>query len=139
VIDARRCLAWLVQATGDFPEEHRKALGDRIYGCDDCQDVCPINRLSATPTAAPEPDVEARVDLVALLEADDDALLAAHGRWYVPRRDPRYLRRNALVALGNTARRGDPRVASVLHRYLDGDDDLLRRHAAWAARQWAAR
>jgi epoxyqueuosine reductase len=129
----------LVQATGDFPEEHRKALGDRIYGCDDCQDVCPINRRSATPTAAPEPDVEARVDLVALLEADDDALLAAHGRWYVPRRDPRYLRRNALVALGNTARRGDPRVASVLHRYLDGDDDLLRRHAAWAARQWAAR
>ncbi len=138
VIDARRCLAWLVQATGDFPEEHRDALGDRIYGCDDCQDVCPVNRRSATPAASAEPDVEARVDLVALLEADDDALLAAHGRWYVPRRDPRYLRRNALVAIGNTARAADPRVRAVLDRYLDGDDALLRRHARWAAEKLAA-
>ncbi|HEY2332429.1 MAG TPA: tRNA epoxyqueuosine(34) reductase QueG, partial [Acidimicrobiales bacterium] len=46
VVDARRCLAWLVQAAGPFPVEHRAALGDRIYGCDDCQEVCPPNRAA---------------------------------------------------------------------------------------------
>ncbi len=46
VVDARRCLAWLVQAPGSFPEEYRKALGDRLYGCDECQQVCPVNRLA---------------------------------------------------------------------------------------------
>jgi epoxyqueuosine reductase len=44
-IDARRCLSWLLQTTGPFPREHREALGDRLYGCDDCQEVCPPNRL----------------------------------------------------------------------------------------------
>ena len=44
VVDARRCLSWLLQADGDFPREYREALGDRIYGCDDCQEVCPPNR-----------------------------------------------------------------------------------------------
>jgi epoxyqueuosine reductase len=133
VLDARRCLAWLVQAPGDFPEDLREALGDRIYGCDDCQDVCPVNRRAAADGVPPaEPDAEDRVDLLALLEADDDALLAAHGRWYVPRRDPRYLRRNALVALGNSATPGDARALAVLDRYGEGDDDLLVRHARWA-------
>ena len=45
VIDGNRCLAWLVQSAEDFPHEFREALGDRIYGCDDCQDVCPINKF----------------------------------------------------------------------------------------------
>ena len=134
VIDARRCLAWLVQAGGDFPEEHREALGDRIYGCDDCQDVCPVNRRSAAADGAPaaEPDAVDRVDLVALLRSDDDALLAAHGRWYIPDRDPRYLRRNALVALGNSGRAEDPSVLEVLMAHRDGEDEMLARHATWA-------
>ncbi len=133
VIDARRCLAWLVQAGGDFPEEHRVALGDRIYGCDDCQDVCPVNRRSAMDGVPPaEPDAVDRVDLVALLKADDEAILADHGRWYIPDRDPRYLRRNALVALGNSGRGGDAAVLDVLHIHRDGGDDLLSRHASWA-------
>ena len=114
VVDARRCLAWLVQAEGDFPEPFRVALGDRIYGCDDCQEVCPPNRrLERDPEHARPTGRDAWVDLVELLEADDADLLARHGRWYIPRRDPRYLRRNALVALGNvgdadrpTSRRG---------------------------------
>jgi epoxyqueuosine reductase len=139
VIDARRCLAWLVQAGGDFPEEFRVALGERIYGCDDCQDVCPVNKqaaLAGVPEA--EADAHDRVDLIGLLEADDETLLARHGRWYIPDRDPRYLRRNALVALGNSGRGDDPRVTAVLERYLGGDDDMLRRHAAWAAEQLEA-
>jgi len=133
VIDARRCLAWLVQATGSFPVEHREALGDRIYGCDECQDVCPVNRRSAgVGVTAAEADARPAVDLVDLLEAGDDELLEAHGRWYVPRRDPRYLRRNALVALGNTARHDDDEAVRAIERYATGEDELLAEHARWA-------
>ena len=118
VVDARRCLAWLVQAEGTFPREHRVALGDRIYGCDDCQEVCPPNRRLDRHGPAPAAGGSAQVvvDLVDLLAASDDELLARHGRWYIPRRQPRYLRRNALVALGNVADGDDLRVAGALAR-----------------------
>jgi epoxyqueuosine reductase len=131
VVDARRCLAWMVQAEGSFPVEHRVALGGRIYGCDDCQEVCPPSRRG--PEGSEEvASTGAWVDLLDLLEASDEELLARHGRWYVPRRDPRYLRRNALVALGNVAEPGDPAVLGRLTAVAGGDDDLLAEHAAWA-------
>jgi epoxyqueuosine reductase len=130
VVDARRCLAWLAQAPGDFPEDLREALGQRLYGCDDCQDVCPVNRRAGEPPEA-ETDATDRVDLVDLLESDDETLLARHGRWYLTGRDPRVLRRNALVALGNGGP-ADDRIHAVLDRYASGDDALLARHAMWA-------
>jgi epoxyqueuosine reductase len=138
VLDAGRCLSWHLQVGGDFPREFRVALGDRIYGCDDCQEVCPPNRRAdargegtavAVGTGGPGP----RVDVLWMLAADDDELLAGVGRWYVPGRDPRHLRRNALVVLGNTADGADPAVRAALERHLTGDDDLLCGHAAWAA------
>jgi epoxyqueuosine reductase len=139
VLDARRCLAWLLQAPGVFPFEYRAALGGRIYGCDDCQDACPANRLAARLSASeansdqsPTTD-EAEVDLLELLASSSPALLARHGRWYIPERDPRYLRRNALIALGNVADGQSPDVQATLERYLDDPDDLLRAHAIWAA------
>jgi epoxyqueuosine reductase len=73
---------------------------------------------------------------VAWLEADGDELLADFDRLYVPRRDPRHLKRNALVALGNT---GLPEHASALERYAAGDDELLREHAEWALARLAER
>ena len=140
VVDARRCLAWLVQAPGTFPVEHREALGDRIYGCDDCQEVCPPNRRSDRLDGG-DTDVDgtATVDLLDLLDADDATLLARHGRWYIADRDPRYLRRNALLALGNTADPADPAVRRAVDRARTGDDDLLREHATWAAGRLDAR
>jgi epoxyqueuosine reductase len=137
VVDARRCLAWLVQAEGMFPREYRVALGDRIYGCDDCQDVCPPNRRLDRHGHAPMAGDAAQVvvDLVDLLAASDDELLARHGRWYIPRRQPRYLRRNALVALGNIASADDFRVAGALARALRSEDGVVRGHAVWAARR----
>jgi epoxyqueuosine reductase len=131
VVDARRCLAWLVQAEGPFPVEHREALGDRLYGCDDCQEVCPPNRRAGQQRAT-DSESGAWVDLLALLEASDAELLETHGRWYIPARDPRYLRRNALVVLGNTATPDDERVRATLARYVAHEDELLREHAAWA-------
>jgi epoxyqueuosine reductase len=131
VVVARRCLAWLLQAEGPFPLEHREALGDRIYGCDDCQEVCPPNRR--TDATVTEPGDSGQVSVLDMLALGDEELLARFGRWYIARRDPRYLRRNALVVLGNTGDGRDPAVAATLRRYLDGDDALLREHAAWAA------
>jgi epoxyqueuosine reductase len=135
VVDARRCLAWLVQAPGSFPVELREALGDRIYGCDDCQEVCPPNRALDRRQPAPPGDSgdEPWVDLIALLDADDDVLLARFGRWYIAGRQARFLRRNALVALGNSGDAGDPNVERVLRAALDCGDDMLREHATWAA------
>jgi epoxyqueuosine reductase len=133
MVDARRCLAWLLQATGDFPRELRVALGDRIYGCDDCQEVCPQN---PGPPERDDGDTDGTwVSIVELLTAGDADLLARYGRWYIAARDPRYLRRNALVVLGNIGRPDDPVVEQLLSRYLDHDDGMLRSHAAWAARR----
>jgi epoxyqueuosine reductase len=135
VLDARRCLAWLLEAPGSFPVEYREALGGRIYGCDECQEACPPNKARDRrdpPPAAGAHD-EAWVELVGLLESSDDDLLARFGRWYVPRRQARYLRRNALVALGNVGDGSDPAVARVLSRALAGADPLVREHAEWAA------
>src|SRR5579859_5260607 len=135
VLDARRCLAWLVQAPGVFPLEHRAALGDRIYGCDACQEVCPVNVVShrRTPPPPADPDDEAITSLLAVVAATDEELLARFGRWYIPQREPRYLRRNALVALGNTADGFQPAVVAAVRRALADPDPLLRAHAVWAA------
>ena len=150
VVDARRCLAWLVQAEGVFPVEHRVALGDRLYGCDDCQEVCPPNRRPAgggpadgreAPVALVDPPgsrggpIGPWLDVVALLGLDDDALLAAVDRWYVARRDPQHLRRNLLVVLGNVGTADDPAVAAALVVALGDDRPLVRAHAVWAARR----
>ncbi|MCU1350864.1 MAG: tRNA epoxyqueuosine(34) reductase QueG [Acidimicrobiales bacterium] len=136
VVDARRCLSWSLQATGPFPREQRVALGDRIYGCDDCQDVCPPNRREhrVGPAVTSAPD-QAWIPMLELLDTADPALLARFGRWYLPNREVRYLRRNALVVLGNVGDAADPRVVDALTRYLRDADPMLRAHAAWAARR----
>ncbi|HEX3539782.1 MAG TPA: tRNA epoxyqueuosine(34) reductase QueG [Acidimicrobiales bacterium] len=144
VLDARRCLAWLVQAPGVFPREYRAALGARLYGCDDCQEVCPENVAADRAAAAADGRITAHdtsdspaVDLLELLAASDDELMGRHGRWYIPRRQPRYLRRNALVALGNIADGRDPDVEMALRRALADPDPILRAHAVWAASRLA--
>jgi epoxyqueuosine reductase len=136
-LDARRCLAWLLQAPGVFPPEFRSALGDRLYGCDDCQTSCPVNRRATRqqPPPGAEPGAQATVDVLWVLAAGDRELMESIGRWYVPGREPRYVRRNALVVLGNTGDRRDPRVIAALTRALADDDPILRAHAVWAARR----
>ncbi len=137
VVDARRCLAWLVQQAGVFPVEFREALGDRIYGCDECADVCPPNRLRIRKgrRGGNRAAGEAWVSLVEILDASDDELMARYGRWYIPRRQARYLRRNALIALGNVGDPASPRVRAAVDRALEHVDPLVRAHAVWCARR----
>ena len=154
-VDARRCLAWLVQDTGVFDPDYRVALGDRIYGCDDCAEVCPPNRVrvrletrsparhrqnaelrwSAGPGSKTDGQDGAWVPLLDMLDASDDELLARFGRWYIPRRRPRYLRRNALVVLANVGDPADPRVRATVDRALVHPDPLVRAHGVWCARR----
>ena len=134
VVDAARCLAWLLQADGVFPVGHRIALGDRIYGCDDCQDVCPPNQVRRRrPSGAG--DDGAWVPILDVLALTDGALMDRLGRWYVPDRDPAFLRRNLLVVLGNVGDPRDPRVVDAVRAALRDRRAVVRAHAVWAARR----
>jgi epoxyqueuosine reductase len=130
VVDARRCLSWLLQKPGIFPREYRVALGDRIYGCDDCQEVCPPSIRLREHVELDATDM-AWVSVMTLLCGDDADVLAAIGRWYVPKRDLNVVRRNALVVLGNVGP-ADAETRAVIARYLDHEDENVRAHAVWA-------
>jgi len=99
VLDATRCLSYWTQSRHDAPPDVAAALEDRVYGCDICQDVCPWNTGPVGRGATSSGD--AWVDLGGWLTASDEALLGRFDRLYVPDRNARILRRNALVALGN--------------------------------------
>jgi epoxyqueuosine reductase len=134
VLDSTRCLSYWTQASGPIPEEFREPLGDHVYGCDICQDVCPWNRgVEKRRAGDPVPaGAEPSVSLVEWLAADGAELRERYARLYVPRNDPRYLRRNALVALGNT---GAEEHRAELERFAADPDPLLREHAEWALRR----
>lgn len=137
-LDGRRCLAWLLQAPGVFPLQFRVALGDRLYGCDECQERCPVNRRSAPTADVPvaEPGAQPALPVLAVLGAGDEELVELVGRWYIPGRNLRYVRRNALVVLGNVGRALPAgAVREMLASYLAQPDPMLRAHAVWAARR----
>lgn len=125
VLDARRCIAAVLQQRGSIPLWLRSQIGDRIYGCDDCLDACPPG-IRLRDSAG---DRRGRVDAVAMLEMDDAALDAHVHRFYVPGRKMRFVRRNLLVVLGNS---GDPAMLRHLAPYLRSPDPLLVEHALWA-------
>jgi epoxyqueuosine reductase len=133
-LDANRCLSYWTQAPEPIPVPYRAALGAQVYGCDICQDVCPWNRGVQKRRRHETESAAGHVDLVAWLEEDGAALVASFDRLYVPRNDARFLRRNALVALGNTAHDdiSGSEHRDLLLRYAEGDDELLADHARWA-------
>jgi epoxyqueuosine reductase len=143
VIDAARCLSWILQKPGTMPVEWRELVGDRIYGCDDCQDVCPISvRLGRRETIELDDAKGATgawVDALVLLESDDDWITDRYSHWYVADRDYRWVRRNALVVIGNVGEPDDTRCHQVLDRYRSGPDPLLAEHAAWASDRLTSR
>jgi epoxyqueuosine reductase len=132
-LDARRCISYLtIELKGSIPLELRPLLGNRIYGCDDCQLVCPWNRFAQTASL---PDFEVRngldsaqlVELFAWSETDFGDRLAGspirrigHERWL----------RNIAVALGNAL--PSPGIDAALATRLDHPSELVREHVAWA-------
>ena len=139
VLDARRCISYLtIELRGSIPEEFRTAIGNRIFGCDDCQLVCPWNKF-ATPSG--EADFAARhgldaaplVELFRWSEADWDAgtrgsalRRAGYVGWL----------RNLAVALGNA--KTTPNVVSALRQRADHPSGLVREHVHWALERHGA-
>jgi epoxyqueuosine reductase len=137
-VDATKCLSYWTQARDPIPDPYRSHLGAQVYGCDICQDVCPWNRgiEKRRGDSSPPPDATPHVSLVDWLAGDGERLIERYDRLYVPRNDPRYLRRNALVAAGNT---GGAREKPLVQAFAESDDDLLRDHAVWALDRIEAR
>jgi epoxyqueuosine reductase len=136
VLDANRCLAWLIQSEGQFPIEFREALGDRIYGCDDCQTVCPANRREERVMEQKMANSHSQtVPIHEMLEMADEELLQEFGKWYIPKRDPRYLRRNALLVLGNSVGPPSEKTKKAIRHWLQDDDNMIRSHAVWTAKR----
>ena len=132
-VDARRCISYLtIEHFGPIPEELRPLFGNRIYGCDDCQIVCPWNRYSQPSGEADFVvrnglDAPALTDLFAWTEAEFDQRLAGsairrigHERWL----------RNIAVALGNAP--SSPAVVAALRARADDASALVREHVEWA-------
>ena len=135
VLDNSRCISYLtIENRGAIPLELRPLIGDWIFGCDICQDVCPVNRKARVGKAYAEltRDAEgrARPELVELLSLDDDGFRERFRQSAVLRAKPEGMRRNVCVALGNIA---DPTTVGPLARVLHEDDSpIVRGHAAWA-------
>ena len=138
VLDATKCISYLtIEAKGAIPEELRPMIGELIYGCDICQDVCPWNEKFATvlPEGAPFAPREAldgkdaRTLARELLAMSQDEFHVAFKGSPMKRAKQRGLKRNAAVVLGNARNTDD---ADVLTRALDNPDPLVRQHAAWA-------
>ncbi|RLE11591.1 MAG: hypothetical protein DRJ28_10460 [Actinobacteria bacterium] len=125
VLDARRCIAAVLQRRGVIDHTIRTAIGGRIYGCDDCLTACPPGQPALRSLRATE-DV---LDPEAVLRHSDEELARIVDHWYVPSRRMRFVRRNALIALGNT---GDESSLGLLAGYIGHSDALLGGHAAWA-------
>jgi epoxyqueuosine reductase len=139
-LDARRCIAYLtIEHDGAIPEELRPAIGNRIFGCDDCQLVCPWNKFAKR---SDEPDFRARNDLdratlVQLFAWEEDEFLrrtegsairrSGHARWL----------RNLAVALGNAPT--TPQVLAALGARAQHASPLVREHVQWALAQHAER
>lgn len=129
VVDARRCIAWLVQAPGSIPLEFRTAVGNRLYGCDDCQEVCPVGRHEREKEEIENSSAD--IPALELLSYSDEEILDRYGHWYIAERNPKYLRRNALVVLGNSKKQS-PDIEKGITKYLSDSDQVLKEHAEWA-------
>ncbi|MGH6678351.1 MAG: tRNA epoxyqueuosine(34) reductase QueG, partial [Bradyrhizobium sp.] len=134
-LDARRCISYLtIESKGPIPREFRKAIGNRIYGCDDCLAVCPWNKFAQTGHEAKlaARDELRAPDLAALARLDDAAFRALFAKSPVKRIGRDRFVRNVLIAIGNS---DDRALAIEAERLLDDASPLVRGAAVWALSQ----
>jgi epoxyqueuosine reductase len=134
VLDNRRCISfWTIEHRGVIPLDIRPLIGDWIFGCDLCQEICPVNTRPAAPDptarAAFGPAIEARPRLEELLTLDDAAFRGRFRESALWRTRRAGLLRNVCIALGNVADRGS---VPALTGALNDAEPLVRGHAAWA-------
>ena len=143
VLDATKCISYLtIETRGGIPEELRSAVGEKLYGCDICQSVCPWNVRFASelPEGSPFAPREviagkdARTLAREILAMSQEEFAAAFRRSPMKRAKLRGLKRNAAVVLGNTGTMED---ALVLQQALDDPEPLVREHAEWALQKIA--
>jgi epoxyqueuosine reductase len=138
-LDARRCISYLtIENKGPIPREFRKAMGNRIYGCDDCLAVCPWNKFAQIGR---ESKLAARAELrepslAELARLDDAAFRALFSKSPVKRIGRDRFVRNVLIAIGNS---GEAALAVEAERLLDDESALVRGAAVWALSQLLAR
>jgi epoxyqueuosine reductase len=132
-LDARRCIAYLtIEKRGEIPEELRDGIGRHVFGCDICQDVCPWNRKAPASTA---PEFQSRPGLVNpslewLATITEEEFRATFKGSPIKRTKRSGIRRNAVIALGNT---GDPSWLPLLEKLAKDEDTVVAEHARWAA------
>jgi epoxyqueuosine reductase len=131
-LDSNRCISyWTIEHRGDFPDSIRQSLEDWVFGCDICQDVCPLNDA---PSSGDHPEFSIPperkdLDLSGLLSLTREEYTEAFRGSPLKRAKFEGLKRNAAIAMGN---RGEKKYVSVLKRALDDTDAVVRRSAAWA-------
>jgi epoxyqueuosine reductase len=135
-LDARRCISYLtIEHKGPIPEEFRAAIGNRIYGCDDCLAVCPWNRFAdaAHANRAFLPRAElAAPSLQSILELDDAAFRQVFAGSPIKRIGRNRMVRNAAIAAGNSGR---PDLLPILDKLKNDPDPVVAEAAGWAAAQ----
>jgi epoxyqueuosine reductase len=132
-IDARKCISYLtIEHSGPIPNEFRRAMGNRIYGCDDCLAVCPWNRFAKAAAAnqafLPREELKAP-RLEELLALDDTSFRALFSGSPIKRIGVNRMLRNCLIAAGNS---GDPALLPSVRTHLAHDDPVIREAAQWA-------
>jgi epoxyqueuosine reductase len=138
-VDARRCISYLtIELRGSIPEEFRVAIGNRIFGCDDCQLFCPWNKF-ATPGAMGDFAVRHDLDdheLVALFSWDEDEWLARTAGSAIRRAGYESWLRNLAIALGNAPSSGE--IVAALTARADHASAIVREHVRWALERHGA-
>ena len=139
MLDARRCISYLtIELRGSIPESLRKGIGNRIYGCDDCQLFCPWNRYAKQTTETnflPRHKLE-QADLIELFEWEEVTFLSRTEGMAIRRIGYQCWLRNIAVALGNTITTAT--VIQALQQRSNDDSALVREHVAWALEQHQA-
>lgn len=135
-VDARRCISYLtIEHKGPIPEEFRAAIGNRIYGCDDCLAVCPWNKFA--DSAAANKAFFARAELAApsladLLDLDDAGFRTVFAGSPIKRIGRNRMVRNAAIAAGNS---GDAQFRTQLERLASDENEVVRDAAGWALKR----